>query len=65
MTPKLLTPEEVAERLQVKPRTAYHYLAEGGPLHHLRIEVGPRTVRVDPAALEQFIASGGHHAGNP
>lgn len=55
MTGNLLTPQQIAERLSVKLRTAYEYLAPGGPLHHLRIEIGPKTVRVDPQKFEKFI----------
>ncbi len=54
-TGKLLTPQEVADRLQVKLRTAYEYLAPGGPLYELRIEIGPKMVRVDPEAFENWI----------
>lgn len=54
----LLTPSEVAARLKIKTRTAYEYLAPGGPLHHLRIEFGPKTIRVHPDALEKFIQKG-------
>lgn len=53
---ELLTPQEVADRLRVKLRTAYDYLGPDGPLHHLRIELGPKTIRVDPRALEEWIA---------
>lgn len=58
MADKLLTPQEIADRLQVKLRTAYEYLAPGGPLYHLRIELGPKTVRVDPQAFENYIKQG-------
>ena len=55
MSQSLLTPLDISERLQVRPRTVYDYLAEGGPLYHLRIEIGPRIVRVDPEAFEAWI----------
>lgn len=58
MTTPLLTPKDIAERLQIKLRTAYEYLAPGGPLHHLRIELGPKTVRVDPEKFEKFLDDG-------
>lgn len=56
--PPLLTIGEVAVRLNIKRRTAYEYLAPGGPLHHLRIELGPKTIRVHPDELEKFIKKG-------
>lgn len=58
MSEKLLTPQEIADRLQVKLRTAYEYLAPGGPLHHLRIEIGPKTIRVRPEDFENYIKQG-------
>jgi excisionase family DNA binding protein len=54
-TDTLLTPADVARRLNVRPRTAYDYLAPGGCLHHLRISVGPRTVRVRASDLDKYI----------
>lgn len=51
---KLITPEEVADRLVIQKRTAYQYLAPGGPLHHLRVKVGG-TIRVDADAFEQYL----------
>lgn len=51
----LLTPQDVADRLQIKLRTAYEYLAPGGPLYHLRIEIGPKTIRVNPKDFDQFL----------
>ena len=53
----LLTPAEVASRLNTTLRDVYDKLAHGGPLHHLRIDLGHRTVRVDAAALEEFLQS--------
>lgn len=55
MSDQLLRPQEIAERLQISVRTAYEYLAPGGPLHHLRIELGPKTVRVSPQGFENYI----------
>lgn len=55
---QLLTPEQVADRLNVKKRTVYEMLARGGALHHLRIELGGKLLRVDPAKLEEHIAKG-------
>lgn len=57
-TQPLLTPSDVAARLKVKLRTAYDMLAPGGKLHHLRIDLGHKTVRVDAGKLEQFIGEG-------
>lgn len=54
----LLTPVEVAERLRVKPRTVYDMLARGGPMAHLRIELGPKTIRVHPDALDAYLQQG-------
>lgn len=54
----LLTPAQVAQRLNVKKRTVLQMLAEGGRLHHLRVDVGPKVVRVDPEALQEFIDKG-------
>ena len=62
MASKLLTVEEVAERLDVKLRTAYDLLAPGGSLHHLRIELGPKTIRVNPEDFEAFIRTRQHAA---
>lgn len=59
-TDPLLTPQDVAERLNVKLRTAYDMLAPGGVLHHLRIDLGHKTIRVRRDALEAFI-----HADRP
>jgi excisionase family DNA binding protein len=58
-TDPLLTPQDVAERLNVKIRTAYDMLAPGGVLHHLRIDLGHKTIRVRRDALEQFIEQQG------
>lgn len=59
MTPEpLLTPQDVADRLNVKIRTAYEYLAPGGVLHHLRIDLGHKTIRIRRDALENFIKQG-------
>lgn len=58
MSDKLLTPHQVAERLQIKIRTVYKYLSTGGPLHHLRIDVGPGTVRVHPEGFEKYLKQG-------
>ena len=55
MTNPLLTPQQIAERLQIKVRTAYDYLAPGGRLHHLRKDIGPKIIRVDPEAFENWI----------
>lgn len=52
---RLLKPQQVADRLNIELRTAYDMLAEGGALHHLRIQLGHKTLRVDPDALEHFI----------
>ena len=56
----LLTPQDVADRLNVKLRTAYDMLAPGGVIHHLRIDLGHRTIRVNRDALEAHI--GAKHA---
>lgn len=58
MTPQLLTPDQVAQRLNIKKRTVYEMLAEGGALHHLRIELGGKLLRVDPEKLEEHIRKG-------
>lgn len=54
----MLTPDEIAHRLNIKLRTAYEYLAPGGKLHHLRVQLGPKTIRVDPDRFEQFLKQG-------
>ena len=60
MTPApLLTPTDVASRLNVKVRAVYDKLAIGGDLHHLRIDIGSKSIRVEPDALEDFIRSRG------
>lgn len=59
MSKKLLTAHEVADRLSVPLRTAYDLLAVGGKLHHLRIELSPKVIRVDPDKLDAFLAAGG------
>lgn len=60
MTPDpLMTPQDLAERLNVKIRTAYDMLAPGGVLHHLRIDLGHKTIRIRRDALEQFIEQQG------
>lgn len=51
----LLTPAEVAARLRIKPRTVYDLLAPGGSLHHLRLEIGPKTIRVRAADFEDYL----------
>ena len=57
--PPLITPADVAARLNIKYRAALELLAPGGALNALRIDIGPKTIRVDPVALEQLISSGG------
>lgn len=61
-TEPLLTPQDVADRLNVKIRTAYDMLAPGGKLHHLRIDLGHKTIRIRRDALENFIKQGASHA---
>lgn len=56
-TDTLMTPEQVAKRLNVKLRTAYDMLAPGGTLHHLRISLGHKTIRVDPEKLEAHLSA--------
>lgn len=51
----LLTPEQVAERLQLKRRTVLEMLAEGGVLSHLRIEITPKVIRVRAESLEAHL----------
>ena len=51
---RLLSVREVAAHLSVSTATVYK-LARTGQLRHLRVA---NTVRVDPADLEAFIASG-------
>ncbi len=57
--PPMMTPADVAARLNVKLSVAYGLLAPGGQLHHLRQQYGHKTVRVDARALEKVIAEGG------
>jgi len=52
---RLLTVREVAERLAVSPPTV-HNLCDRGRLRFVRVGA---AVRIDPASLEAFIASGG------
>ena len=51
----LLTPEQVAQRLNISTRAAYDLLAPGGRLHGVRIKLGRRIVRVDAADLEAYL----------
>jgi len=53
----LITVPEVAKRLGVKVRTAYALLDEGGAMGSLRINLGPKLVRVDPLQLEVWLAN--------
>lgn len=59
MNEPLLTPSDVAARLNISLRAVYDLLAPGGALYDLRVEIGHKTIRVRPAALDQFVASGG------
>ena len=59
MTDKLLTPQDIADRLQLQLRTVYGYLAPGGALHHLRIEIGPKIVRVKESAFNAHLDKAG------
>lgn len=54
-SPPLLTPVQIAERLGVATRTAYDLLAKGGALHHLRIQISPKIVRVDAQAFDEYL----------
>jgi hypothetical protein len=47
----------MAERLSIPVRTAYAMLDEGGAMESLRISIGPKLVRVDPAQLEVWLAN--------
>lgn len=51
MTDKLLTPEQVAERLQVTERTVYRWLTEGR-LEGVRLG---RLWRIRPEVFEAFL----------
>ncbi len=51
MTERLMRVSEVAERLNLTPKTVY-LLTESGRLDHFRIR---RTVRVSPSQLEKFL----------
>lgn len=62
--PPLLTPRAVAERINVKPKQVYVMLAPGGVLHSLRIDLGPKMLRIDAQKLEELIAAGGVAACN-
>lgn len=63
MSTPLLTPADVAGRLNVSLRTAYDMLSPGGPMGHLRIKVSKKVVRVDPIAFEQYLKDkAGAHA---
>lgn len=57
MTDQLLTARQVAERLNLRPRTVLQYLRPGGKLNHLRIPITTRTVRVKESALQEYIDS--------
>ncbi|WP_152622283.1 helix-turn-helix domain-containing protein [Archangium violaceum] len=54
MLARLLTVREVAERLAVSPATV-HRLCAGGRLRFVRVGA---AVRIDPASLETFLATG-------
>jgi len=63
---KLITVPEMAERLNIPVRTVYAMLEQGGPMESLRINIGPKLVRVDPMQLEVWLANqprGAAHAG--
>lgn len=51
---KLLTVPQVAERLAVSLSQAYKLIADEKLAH---VRVSPRAVRVEPAALEDYIKS--------
>lgn len=55
MLAQLLTVREVAERLAVSTATV-HNLCARGRLRFVRVGA---AVRIDPASLEAFLASGG------
>jgi hypothetical protein len=55
MTPPLLTPADIAARLNVSKRAAYDMLAPGGPLSHLRIKISTKVVRVNSDAFEAYL----------
>jgi excisionase family DNA binding protein len=57
MVNPLITVPEVAERLRIPVRTAYAMLDEGGAMGALRINIGPKLVRVDPMQLEVWLAN--------
>jgi len=48
----LMTAQDVAERLKIKPKTVYN-MAAAGTIPCVRI--GERTVRFDPERLDQWI----------
>lgn len=56
-TTELIPVSEVARRLHVCKHTAYQYLSPGGWLHHLRVPLGGRTIRVDRTAFENMVAA--------
>jgi excisionase family DNA binding protein len=56
---RTLTVHQVAERLNVSPRTVWAWLAQG----RIRgIKLGPRTTRIPEDALSAFLASCGEGA---
>lgn len=58
MEETMLTPEEVAERLKVKPYTVREWLRLG-KLKGIKLPTGRRVVwRVRPSDLEAFLAAG-------
>lgn len=62
MDDELLTPSQVAERLKLSVKTVYLMLAPGGKLHELRIDLGPKAIRVRSAALDRYLSRGAANA---
>jgi excisionase family DNA binding protein len=52
----LLTVQQAAERLNVRPSTVYA-LCAGRKLPHARLGVGRGTIRIDEADLEDYLRS--------
>jgi hypothetical protein len=57
MAEVLLTPKDIAARLNLKVRTVYEWLQPGGSLYELRLDLGPKIIRIDPVKFERWLAN--------
>jgi hypothetical protein len=62
---RLWTLKETGVYLNTGTARAAFMARPGGPLHHARIEMGPRQVRMDARLVELFILGGGLRSADP